>query len=68
MEVADQIAVMNKGGSSRSARPRDLYEHPANEFVMSFVGQASTASATPSCGRTISSSLLEPSDGDATRR
>ena len=24
--------------SSRRARPRDLYEHPANEFVMSFIG------------------------------
>ena len=29
---------MNNGGSSRSARRAQLYDEPANEFVMSFVG------------------------------
>src|SRR2546427_131379 len=38
LEVADQVVVMNRGRIEQVAPPRDLYEHPANEFVMSFVG------------------------------
>jgi sulfate/thiosulfate transport system ATP-binding protein len=38
MEVAEQIAVMNEGRVEQVGSPRELYEHPANEFVMSFVG------------------------------
>jgi sulfate/thiosulfate transport system ATP-binding protein len=39
MEVADQIVVMNHGRVEQVGGPRDLYEHPANAFVMGFVGQ-----------------------------
>jgi sulfate/thiosulfate transport system ATP-binding protein len=38
MEVADRVAVMNEGQIEQTGKPRDLYEHPANEFVMGFVG------------------------------
>ena len=38
MEVADQIVLMNHGRIEQTGAPRDLYEHPANEFVMGFVG------------------------------
>jgi sulfate transport system ATP-binding protein len=38
MEVSDRIAVMNKGRIEQIGKPRDLYEHPANEFVMGFIG------------------------------
>jgi sulfate/thiosulfate transport system ATP-binding protein len=40
MEVADDVVVMNKGRIEQIAEPRELYDSPANEFVMSFVGQA----------------------------
>jgi sulfate transport system ATP-binding protein len=40
MEVADRVVVMNKGRVEQVAGPRELYDTPANEFVMSFVGQA----------------------------
>jgi sulfate/thiosulfate transport system ATP-binding protein len=39
MEVADEVVVMNRGRVEQVAGPRELYERPANEFVMSFVGQ-----------------------------
>ncbi len=39
MEIADEVVVMNRGRIEQTGGPRDLYEHPANEFVMSFVGQ-----------------------------
>ena len=38
MDVADRVTVMNEGRIEQSGKPRDLYEHPANEFVMSFIG------------------------------
>lgn len=38
MEVAETVAVMDKGRIEQVAGPVDLYEHPANEFVMEFVG------------------------------
>jgi sulfate transport system ATP-binding protein len=38
MEVADCIAVMNRGRIEQVGKPRDIYERPANEFVMKFVG------------------------------
>jgi sulfate transport system ATP-binding protein len=38
MEVAEQIVVMNGGCIEQAGSPRELYESPRNEFVMSFVG------------------------------
>ena len=39
MDVAGQLVVMNEGRVEQSGTADDLYEHPANEFVMSFVGE-----------------------------
>jgi sulfate transport system ATP-binding protein len=38
MDVADRVVVMNAGQIEQTAPPRELYDNPANEFVMSFVG------------------------------
>src|SRR5437762_9880017 len=38
MEVADQVVLMNEGRVEQVGRPADVYEHPANAFVMGFVG------------------------------
>jgi sulfate/thiosulfate transport system ATP-binding protein len=38
MEVADRIVLMNEGRIEQTGKPRDLYEHPASEFVMTFIG------------------------------
>jgi len=40
MEVADQIAVLNQGRIEQVGTPRELYDEPATEFVMRFVGDA----------------------------
>ena len=39
MDVAEQIVVMNEGRVEQSGSADELYEQPANEFVMSFVGE-----------------------------
>jgi sulfate transport system ATP-binding protein len=41
MEVADRIAVLNEGRIEQTGAPRELYERPANGFVMSFLGPVS---------------------------
>ena len=39
MDVAGQLVVMNDGRVEQSGTADELYEDPANEFVMSFVGE-----------------------------
>ncbi len=39
MDVAGQLVVMNEGRVEQSGSADELYEQPANEFVMSFVGE-----------------------------
>lgn len=38
LDVADRIAVLNKGKIEQIGVPEDLYDRPANDFVMSFLG------------------------------
>jgi sulfate transport system ATP-binding protein len=52
MDVAQQIVVMNAGRIEQVGNPRELYEHPRNEFVMSFVGPVNR----------IGDALLRPHD------
>jgi sulfate transport system ATP-binding protein len=40
MDVASQIAVMNGGRIEQVGSPTELYDEPASEFVMQFVGEA----------------------------
>src|ERR1700722_6754959 len=42
MEVSDTIAVMNKGRIEQVGSPLEVYDSPASEFVMSFLGPVST--------------------------
>jgi sulfate transport system ATP-binding protein len=41
MEIADRIAVMNAGAIEQVGPPREIYDRPASEFVMGFVGPVS---------------------------
>jgi sulfate/thiosulfate transport system ATP-binding protein len=38
MDVAEQVVVMNHARIEQAGSPREVYEHPASEFVMRFVG------------------------------
>jgi sulfate transport system ATP-binding protein len=38
MEVAEQIVVMDAGRVQQIGSPREIYDAPANEFVMKFIG------------------------------
>jgi hypothetical protein len=45
MDVASQIAVMNHAQIEQVGTPTELYDRPATEFVMRFVGEASRLGA-----------------------
>jgi sulfate transport system ATP-binding protein len=40
MEVADRLAIINHGRLEQVGKPSDMYDHPANEFVLTFLGPA----------------------------
>jgi sulfate transport system ATP-binding protein len=40
MQIADRIVLVNRGRVEQVGDARDLYERPANEFVLTFVGEA----------------------------
>jgi sulfate transport system ATP-binding protein len=64
MEVAGQIVVINNGRVEQVGTPPELYDSPANEFVMSFVGPVNRIGDTFVRPRDITLSL-EPT-GDET--
>jgi sulfate transport system ATP-binding protein len=38
LEVSDEIVVINNGRIEQIGSPTELYDHPANDFVMGFLG------------------------------
>jgi sulfate transport system ATP-binding protein len=42
LDVADRIAVLNKGRIEQVGTPAEVYDSPANPFVMSFLGTVSS--------------------------
>jgi sulfate transport system ATP-binding protein len=52
MAIADRIAVLHEGNIEQVGDPRELYEHPATPFVMSFLGPVTR----------LGSSLVRPHD------
>jgi sulfate/thiosulfate transport system ATP-binding protein len=46
MATADRIVVLDRGRVQQAGAPREVYERPANEFVMGFLGPVSRLGAT----------------------
>jgi sulfate transport system ATP-binding protein len=52
MAISDRIVVLDHGRVQQEGAPREIYEQPANEFVMGFLGPVSR----------LGSSLVRPHD------
>jgi sulfate transport system ATP-binding protein len=50
-EVADQVVVMNQGRIEQVGSPADVFESPANDFVMRFLGHVNILEAHLEAGR-----------------
>lgn len=46
LEVSDEIVVINEGRVEQVGSPDALYDQPANDFVMSFLGPTTTINGT----------------------
>ncbi|KKC05349.1 sulfate/molybdate ABC transporter ATP-binding protein [Mycobacterium nebraskense] len=46
LDVADRIAVLNQGRIEQVGSPTEVYDAPANAFVMSFLGAVSSLNGT----------------------
>src|SRR6187431_1758342 len=62
MEVAGQVVLLNDGRVEQVGSPRELYDRPANEFVMSFVGPVNQLGDTFVRPHDVEL-LLEPDEG-----
>ncbi len=49
-EVADRVVVMNHGRVEQVGSPAEVFEHPANDFVMRFLGHVNVLDAQLSQG------------------
>ena len=56
MEVADEIVVINDGRVEQVGTPDELYDQPANDFVMDFLGPVTQLGDIRPCGPTTSRS------------
>jgi sulfate transport system ATP-binding protein len=50
-EVADKVVILREGRIEQSGTPRELFEHPANAFVMDFLGHVNVFRGRASNGR-----------------
>jgi sulfate transport system ATP-binding protein len=50
-EVADTVVVMNQGRVEQAGSPQDVFDHPANPFVMDFLGNVNMFTGRVQNGR-----------------
>jgi len=50
-EVADRVVIMNHGRIEQTGTPEDIFEHPANPFVMDFLGNVNVFHGSVQNGR-----------------
>jgi sulfate transport system ATP-binding protein len=46
MEVADQLVVFQQGQVAQFGTPKEIYDSPANDFIINFIGQSNKISET----------------------
>ncbi len=63
MEVADEVVLMARGRVEQIGSPRELYESPANEFVLTFVGPVTRVAGAWARPHDVEI-LLEPEGAD----
>ena len=72
MALADRVIVLHKGRVEQIGTPEEIYDHPATEFVASFVGSTNVLSGEvkggkASLGAIAASAPPGMSDGDRVR-
>jgi sulfate transport system ATP-binding protein len=63
MEVANRIVIFSRGLLEQVGPPREIYEHPANEFVARFIGVMNVLELTVKHGAARLAELEFPTHG-----
>lgn len=53
LEVADRVVVMNQAKVEQVGTPEEVFHHPANQFVMEFLGQVNVFHGRVSNGQAV---------------
>jgi sulfate/thiosulfate transport system ATP-binding protein len=61
LELADRVVVMNEGRIEQIGTPDEVYHHPANPFVMKFLGQVNLFHGRVEDGEIVLGPAGEPS-------
>ncbi len=56
-EVADRVVVMNRGRVEQADTPQQVFDHPANPFVMDFLGNVNVFHGRIEAGRAVLSGI-----------
>jgi sulfate transport system ATP-binding protein len=56
-EVADRVVIMSQGRIEQTGTPEDIFEHPANPFVMDFLGNVNVFHGSVQNGRALLGNL-----------
>ena len=67
-EVADQVVVMNRGRIEQVGTPEEVFEHPANGFVMDFLGNVNVFHGRVEGGRAVAGALAQVGHRHSARR
>ena len=65
LELADRVAILNKGVIEQVGSPREVYDAPASAFVCGFVGEANRFEGQVSGGKFASGAVAFPAKGAA---
>ena len=52
-EVADRVVVMNQGRVEQEGTPQEVFDHPANPFVMDFLGNVNVLQGRAQNGKVL---------------
>ena len=68
LEVSDRVVVMNHGKLEQQGSPEQVYDHPANPFVYSFLGNVNQFKASVRGGQVLLGDVRLPdAEFDSTR-
>jgi sulfate transport system ATP-binding protein len=65
LELADRVAILNKGVIEQVGTPGEVYDSPASAFVCGFVGEANRFEGEVSGGKFVSGPVTLPANGAA---
>jgi sulfate transport system ATP-binding protein len=65
LELADRVAILNKGQIEQIGTPREVHDNPASAFVCGFVGESNRFEGKVEGGKFVAGPLVLPAAGVA---